>query len=185
LEDFAVSSRGLAEATRRYPGRSLEHSDEVREIAEADLEGDVSDGPGFVRKQAGGVAETGADKKLVRGHPEYAREEPKKVESGEARLAGHLLEVQWLVRMRTHPERRFDGATAIGRADLGRRRRAAGRDVDEPAGEEHSDLVERDVAPSLGGSLGQFAKDDQLGERRHRAASPDLASRIHRPYEFG
>src|SRR5262245_53224200 len=65
LEDLAVAARGLAEAAGRDAGGAVEGPHEVREIAEAGLEGHVGDRAVLVGQQPGRAAQAGAHEVLV------------------------------------------------------------------------------------------------------------------------
>src|SRR5437868_1509378 len=64
----------LAEAARRDTGGAVEGADEIGEIAEADIEGDVGDRPAVLGKQARGVTQAAAQQILMRCHAEAAGE---------------------------------------------------------------------------------------------------------------
>jgi hypothetical protein len=44
LDFLAVSRRGVSESTRRHPGGAAERADEIGEVVEAAIEGNVGDG---------------------------------------------------------------------------------------------------------------------------------------------
>src|SRR5688572_14190972 len=79
LEDLAVTVRGLPEAPRRHPGGASEGANEVRQIGEADVEGDLADRAISVGEEPGGAAQPGPDQVLVRGHADHPREQAKEV----------------------------------------------------------------------------------------------------------
>src|SRR5882762_4313800 len=98
LEDLAVALRGAPEAARRDTGRPVERAHEVRQVAEADREGDVGDRARVVREQARRVAQAGANEILVRSHSQDPGEKPQEVERAEAGGARGALEVDLLGR---------------------------------------------------------------------------------------
>src|SRR6266508_5459413 len=84
LEDLALSASGLTEPARRDAGGPMEAAHEVRQVGEADVEGDVGDGSGAVREPARGVAQPCRDQVLVGRHAQRAAEEPEEVKRAEA-----------------------------------------------------------------------------------------------------
>src|SRR5215472_16920751 len=74
LENLALPACRLPELPRRDSRGAAECADEVREVAEADLEGDVRDGTGVIREQPRGIAESGAHEVLMGRDARYARE---------------------------------------------------------------------------------------------------------------
>ena len=147
MEDLALAARGVPEAARRDAGGAVEGADEVREVAEADVVGDVGDRALVVGQEPRGAAQPRRTRYWCGVTPSAAREEAQEVEGAQPDLAGGVVERQRLVRVRVEPERRFDGAAAIAR----RRRRAgegaiAGSTLDEARGERHAGLVDADVA---------------------------------------
>src|SRR5262245_63168821 len=113
LEDLAVALRGAAERARRDARRAMERAHEVREIAEADAERDLSDRARVVGQKASRTAQPRAHQVLVRRHAEHLAEQAQEVERAEPRLARGALEVDLLVRVRVDPERRVDRAAPI------------------------------------------------------------------------
>src|SRR3984893_17602150 len=71
LENLAHPPRGLAEPARRDARGAVEGAHEVGEIAEADVIGDIGDGPLVVGQEARRGAEPRADQILVRGHAQH------------------------------------------------------------------------------------------------------------------
>src|SRR5437763_15128332 len=88
LENLAIPRRRPAELPGRDAGGAVEGADEVREIAEADLERDVGDLPLLVAEQPGRAPQPAADEILVRRHAEHAAEQPQEVVRAEPRFTG-------------------------------------------------------------------------------------------------
>ena len=142
MEDLAVAFRGVAEAAGGHPGGAVEGADEVREVSEADVEGDVGHSSAVVGEQARGVTQARTHQVLVRGDAEHVREQAQEMERTEARFRGGIVEDDGLVRMGVNPERGFDRTAAIACRRVLRPARAPGLGVDEAAGEQQSDLVD-------------------------------------------
>src|SRR5262249_904948 len=175
LENLAIASGQAAEATGRDPGRAVEGAHEVREVTESDVERDVRDRAFVAGQEARGVAEAAADQILVRRHADDVGEDSQEVERAEPGLARHCFEIERLVRVRIDPERRFQRAPAVTALSPRALSLHTGDHVDDAGGEQHPDLIEAGVAPSLGNRLGQLAQHHQLGQRRDAARQPDVA----------
>jgi hypothetical protein len=67
----ALAARGTAEFARRNPSRATEGSNEVGNVAETHIVGDVGDRTVFGRKRPGRAAKTGAHEILVRRYAEH------------------------------------------------------------------------------------------------------------------
>ena len=91
----------------------MERADEVRQVAETDVEGNLGDGTFVVGQQARGVTQPRTDEVLMRGDAEHQRKEPQEMKRTEAGFDGGIVEADWLVRMRVYPERGFDRAAAV------------------------------------------------------------------------
>jgi hypothetical protein len=141
----------------------MECADEVRQVAEADVEHDARDRVRLVSQQPRRPAYATPDQVLVRRHTEDPREESQEVEGTEADLAGDIADGEGLVRVGVDPNGRVDHAGAVLRARLRGSGCAAGRDLDDARGEQHRDLVEPDIALAIGGRSSELAKHDQLG----------------------
>src|SRR3954451_4453527 len=80
-------------------------------------------------------------------------------------------EIDLLVGVVIDPQRRLDGAAAIARGDL-----LAGTWFGRGGGEfrrqDHAGFIESDIALRLGGSLREFADDDQRSKRRQGTGAP-------------
>src|SRR6185437_10921626 len=122
------------------------------------------------------MAQPRAHQILMRGDAEYPREQPQKVKRRDAALAGGLLEADFVLGMRIDPERGLDGAAAVARCSGLRFWCASGHHRDKAAGKHLSDLVEPEVGPAIGGSLGQFTEHHQLRQWREAADLPDFRS---------
>src|SRR4051812_27904517 len=85
LEDLAIALRGPPEEARRHARGTVEGTDEVGDVAESDVEGDIGDRGRPVRQQPRRAAESRADEVLVRRDSEDAREQPEEVERAQAR----------------------------------------------------------------------------------------------------
>src|ERR1700704_5547926 len=68
LENLAHSARSLAELSRRHARRTVEGADEVREIAESDVIGDIGNGNVIVGQKPCRMAQPRAHQILVRSH---------------------------------------------------------------------------------------------------------------------
>ena len=69
LENLAHPARGLAEPQRRNPGGAVERPDEVGEIAESDVIGDIGDRAVIVGQEARRMTQPRAHQILVRVTP--------------------------------------------------------------------------------------------------------------------
>src|SRR5665213_2187097 len=87
---------------------------------------------------------------LVRGDPQYAREQPQEMERADFRSRRGLLQIDLLVGLGVDPQRRFYRAAAIPRPGRHRCLRASGGHLDEAAGEHCADLVKPDIAAVAG-----------------------------------
>src|ERR1022692_4151663 len=67
LENLAQSPRGLTEPARREAGGAMKGADEVGEIAEPDIVGNIGDGEVLVSQQLRRAAQPRAHQVLVRG----------------------------------------------------------------------------------------------------------------------
>src|SRR6516164_3721667 len=173
LIDLAVSFCRPAEASRRHSGCTMERAHEVREIAESNFERHVCDRLRAICQELRRVSQPRTDQVLVRGHTENACKEAQEVKGADSGLPCYGFEIDWLVRVPVHPQRRFHGAAAIVSPRFRALWLPRGGNLDETGGEEQSYLVEADVAPGLGRRLRQLAQHHQLGQRRHAATLPD------------
>src|SRR4051812_17269610 len=73
-ENPALSARGLPELGRRHAGGAVEGADEIGEIAETDVIGDVGDRDIVLGEQARGVPQPRTHQILMRGDAEHGRE---------------------------------------------------------------------------------------------------------------
>src|SRR5262249_21702294 len=97
LENLAIAFGSLAGAARRHAGGTAKGAHEIGEIAEADIERDVSHRPRIVGAQARGAAPARADQILVRRHAEHLREQTQEVERAHARFFRRPGEIDRLV----------------------------------------------------------------------------------------
>ena len=112
---------------RRDAGGAVEGADEIGQIAEADVIGDVGDRAVVVGQQPRRVAQPRAHQILMRRDAEHAGEQPQEMERADARPARRRASRSICsVRMRVDPQRGFHRAAAVARA-RGRRLCAAGR----------------------------------------------------------
>src|SRR4051794_32506146 len=109
----------------------MERPHEIREIGEADIEGDVGHRAIAVGKEPRRAAKARAHQVLMWGHADDLREEPQEVEGAEPDLVRRPLEVDRLVRMDVEVKGSLDRAAAI--ATGGRRRLpfSAGNELEE------------------------------------------------------
>src|SRR5215470_6433041 len=98
LENLAIPSGQPAEPSGRDPGGAVEGAHEVREVAEADVQGDVRDRASIVGQEARRVAEPAADQVLMWRHAEDTGKDSEEVERTEPDLAGHRFEIDGLMR---------------------------------------------------------------------------------------
>src|SRR5256885_12071200 len=103
----------------------------------------------------------------MRGRAENAREESQEVKGAEPDLCRRTLEVDWLVRVLVDPQRRFHRAPAIARRSFRWFSLPPRGHFDETGCEQHSHLVDTDVAPAFGGRLCELAEHHQLGQWRY------------------
>src|SRR6516225_9109292 len=92
----------------------------------------------------------------------------------EPELTGRALEIDRLMRVRIDPQRRLDSAAAVALSGFRRSLPLLREERDKAGGEQHSDLVEADLAAALGGRLSQLAENHQFGERWHADGAPDV-----------
>jgi hypothetical protein len=153
----------------------VEGAHEVREVAEANVEGDLGDAAVRAAEQARGATQPRAHQVLVWRHPEDFREEPQEVEGAQAHLLRGAFEIDAFVGVRVDPERGFHRAAAVSRPRVRRPLLPAGHDVHEAHREPQRDLVQAGVGAALGRGLGELSQQHELGERRNHADAPDLA----------
>src|SRR6058998_565180 len=113
LENLAIASGRLAKSPGRDAGRAVERADEVRQIAEPDVERDVGDRRGAVGQEPCGTAEPGPHEILMRRDAEHAREDSEEMKRAQACLARGPIEIDRFVRMLAHPQCGLHGAAAI------------------------------------------------------------------------
>ena len=112
---------------------------------------------------------------MVRGYAEDPCEDSQEVKGAEPDHPGRALEIDRLIRVRASIHRA--ASTARRRSDP---RASAGllspprEDLDEAPREQHAELVETDVALALGGRLGPFTEDHQLGQWWHADRLPGV-----------
>ena len=133
----------------------MEGAHEVGQVAEPDIERHLGDRLRVAGQQAGGPAQTGTDQILVRSDAEDAREKPQEVKRAEPELPGRALEIDGLVRVRVDPECGFDRAAAVACPGFRGSLLPSGEDFDEARREQHTEFVEANFAPTLGGRLSQ------------------------------
>jgi len=131
LEDLAIASSCLPEASRRNTGCAMERAYEIGQITETDIECNIGNGLGLVGQQARCMTQPRADQVLVRGNAEHACEKPQEMKCTQAGLFRCTLQIDRLIGMRVHPERRFDGAAPIVQARLHGLAMALGDDLDK------------------------------------------------------
>src|SRR6266581_201994 len=120
LENLAHAARGLAELQRGDAGGAVEGADEIGEIAEAYVIGDVGHVPVILGQQARGMPEPRAHQILMRGDAEHAREQPQEMERADAGLGRRIVQIDWRGGMGIEPQRGLHRAAAVSRRDLGR-----------------------------------------------------------------
>src|ERR1700748_1515991 len=80
LENLALPPRGLPELRRRHAGGAMEGADEIGEVVETDVIGDVGHRFVVVGKVPRGTAQPRAHQILMRGNAERGREQPQEME---------------------------------------------------------------------------------------------------------
>jgi len=112
-ERAALAPRRLPESPWRNARGAVEGADEVREIAEADVERDLGDRPCILGEEASRAPEPGAHQVLVRSHAEDLPEEAQEVERAEPDFGRGPPEIDGLLRASVDPERRLDRTAAV------------------------------------------------------------------------
>src|SRR6516165_8220673 len=107
LENLALPSRRLAELQRRDAGGAMESTNEVGEIAESDVVGDVGHGLVIIREKPCGTPQSRAQQVLMRGNAEHARKRAQKMERADPALSRDVLELDVALRIGIDPERCF------------------------------------------------------------------------------
>ena len=122
MENLALPARGLPEFQRRHTGSAMEGADEIGEVVEADVIGDVGHGLVVVSEMARGAPQPRAQEILMRGDAEHAGKQPQEVERADAGLASRVFQLDLPVRIGVDPERRLDRAAAVASARAEARR---------------------------------------------------------------
>src|SRR5262252_4525146 len=131
LENLAVASGRSPEAARGHSGGAVEGADEVGEIGEPNVEGDVGDGARVVGEQAGRSPQTGAHQVLMRRDAEHGRERSQEVKGAEPGRSRRRPEVDGLVRMVVQPRGGLHRAATVAGAEADGGAVASGDDLDE------------------------------------------------------
>ena len=126
----------------------MEGADEIGEIAEADVIGDVGDGDVLVSQQPRGMPQARAHQILMRGDAEHAGEQSQEMEWAEAHLPRSLLQIDVSLRIVVDPQRSFHRAPAVAHGRRCLPARLARGDVDETSGQDVTDFVEAEIAMS-------------------------------------
>ena len=158
----------------------MEGADEIGEIAEADVIGDIGDRAVVVGQPPRRMAQPRAHQILVRGDAEHAREQPQEMERADAGLRGGILQVDrsdanWHRSTAPFPPR----GGGRGRRPAPALRGLPGDHLDKAAGQHLADLVEADVAAAICRRLRQLAQHHQFRQRRRGADLPE-PSRLRR-----
>src|SRR5215813_13079183 len=148
LENLAHPPRRLPELQRRHACCAMKGTDEIGEVIEADVIGDVGHRLVVVGEVARGAAQPRAHQILMRGDAEHGREQAQEMERADAGLARGIFELDLAMRMGVDPERGLDRTAAIPRRDPGLLAGLARHYLDQALRQEMSDLVEADVASS-------------------------------------
>src|SRR6516225_12401488 len=120
LENLAHPLRCLPELERRHAGGTVEGADEIGEVAEAYVIGDIGHRLVVFGEQPRGTTQSRAHQILMRGHPEHACEQSQEMKRADPGLAGNVLQRNIEVRMSLDPERRLDRPPPIPRLDVHR-----------------------------------------------------------------
>src|SRR6185295_18286912 len=104
LDGSALASCRLPEFAWRDAGCAMEAADEVRQVAEAALVGDVADRPAIVGQHARRAPQPRAHQILMRCHTEDAREEAQEVKWAQACLPRGLLQIDRRLRIAIDPQ---------------------------------------------------------------------------------
>jgi len=155
LENLAVAARGATEATRRDSGGAMEAAQEIGEIGEARVIGDIGDRALILGQQTGGPAQPRADEILMRRHAQNFGEEPQEMKRAEPDLRRRGLEADGILGMGIDPERGRNRAAAIRSSRRRRPLLASGNHLDEARRQQQPQLLETDIAAARG--LGEFA----------------------------
>ena len=162
----------------------MEGADEIREIAKADVIGDIGHIPVILGQQPRRMAQPRAKQVLMRSDTEHAREQPQEMERADAGFKRRILQGDVPMRMGIQPQRCFHCTAAVPRRDRGALASVAADHLDHTVCEHMSDFVEADVATPLGCRLRQFAQHHQFGKRRGGADLPSLAAHADRVHQL-